>query len=105
MVGFLILTLFPIGWMVYSSLKENTDILIGKVSLSQAKNIVRSIDYDEDHIYVCTADGGINKIDKKTSNVVSHTSSRTMSTGFAFDKKNIWVGSANRGLLRINKEN
>ena len=50
MVLFLLLTLFPIGWMIYSSFKENTDILIGKVSMSRAKNICRAIEVDESNI-------------------------------------------------------
>ena len=33
MFGFLALTLLPIFWMVYSSLKDSTDIAIGKLSV------------------------------------------------------------------------
>ena len=41
MIVFLIITLFPIVWMIYSSVKENTDILAGKIFLSHAKNELR----------------------------------------------------------------
>ena len=36
MLGFLVLTLLPIGWMVFSSLKDSTDIAIGRVGLRRA---------------------------------------------------------------------
>lgn len=35
MLAFLALTLLPIGWMVFSSLKSSTDIAIGRVGLSR----------------------------------------------------------------------
>ena len=36
MLVFLALTLLPIVWMVYSSLKDSTDIAIGKVGMRRA---------------------------------------------------------------------
>jgi len=35
MLVFLVVTLLPIGWMVYSSLKSSTDIAIGRIGLSR----------------------------------------------------------------------
>ena len=35
MLMFLALTLLPVGWMVFSSLKSSTDIAIGRVGLSR----------------------------------------------------------------------
>jgi len=35
MLAFLFLTLLPVGWMVFSSLKSSTDIAIGRVGLSR----------------------------------------------------------------------
>lgn len=35
MLAFLALTLLPVGWMVFSSLKSSTDIAIGRVGLSR----------------------------------------------------------------------
>lgn len=104
MIFILIVTLFPIGWMVYSSVKENNDILVGKISLSHARNNIQAIDIDKDYFYVCTTDGGINKFEKKTNNLKQHTSASTMATNFAFDDKYIWVSSANRGLQRFEKK-
>ena len=40
MLVILVFTLFPICWMIYTSLKENTDILVGKIPLSHAHNNV-----------------------------------------------------------------
>ena len=101
----LVLTLLPIGWMLYASLKENTDILVGKVSLSRAKTIAREISVDNKYIYLCTADGGINRFDRLTSKPAGYVSASTSATHFAFDDKYIWVSASNRGLVRISKDN
>jgi len=103
MIGLLLLTLFPIAWMIYSSFKENTDILVGKVSLSRAKNTSMAIGADHEYVYVCTADGGINKFERNTGKLKDHTSARTSATNFVLDMDHIWVSSANRGITRFNK--
>jgi len=104
MLIILFFTLFPIGWMIYSSLKENTDILVGKIPLSHAHNDSMLMDLDGDDLWVMTADGGINIFDKKTLKRKRHHSVQTSSTFFAIDKNDIWVASANRGLSRISKK-
>ena len=38
MLAFLALTLLPVGWMIFSSLKSSTDIAIGRVGLSRDLN-------------------------------------------------------------------
>lgn len=58
MIVFLIITLFPIFWMVYSSFKDNTDILTGKVFLSRAANDVIAIEADKSSYYFGTLTGG-----------------------------------------------
>ena len=101
MLAFLVLTLFPIVWMVYSSFKENTDILAGKVPISRAKNDVIAFKVLDDYVYAGTADGGINKVSKKTQNVEKYISFGTMSTNYLFEDKYIWISSANKGLERV----
>lgn len=102
MIAFLILTLFPIAWMVYSSFKENTDILAGKVPISRAKNDVIKFKVFNDYFYACTADGGINKVSKKDQSIEKYVSAGVMSADYLFDDKYLWVSSANKGLERIN---
>ena len=80
MIAFLIITLFPIFWMVYSSLKDNTDILSGRILLSRADNSCVKLAADRNFIYACSGDGGVNKIDKGTKKVVKHTSIKSMAT-------------------------
>ncbi|MCX5750365.1 MAG: ABC transporter permease subunit [Candidatus Saganbacteria bacterium] len=105
MILFLIITLFPIVWMAYSSIKENTDILSGKVALSKAENRTKFIQLDGPNIYFCTQDGGVNKFKLKDLSRDGYVSTQTMATNFAVDEKYVWVSSANRGLLKFDKEN
>jgi multiple sugar transport system permease protein len=91
--------------MIFTSLKENTDILVGKIPFSHAHNDCMLIKGENDHLWVLTSDGGINKFERDTLKLKDHTTVRTMTTSFKIDKENIWVGSANHGLLRVNKDN
>ena len=43
MLGLLGGTLFPIGWMIFCSLKNNNEILQGKVGLGRWENDLRAI--------------------------------------------------------------
>lgn len=105
MLVILVVTLFPIAWMMYSSVKENTDILVGKIPLSHAHNNSKYMELDGDLLWVMTSDGGVNKFDRKTLKRQKHHSIQTSSTFFATDPEYIWLASANRGLSRIPKSN
>lgn len=106
MLSLLVITLFPIGWMIYTSLKENTDILIGKIPLSHAKNNTIDVITDKNNIlWAFTSDGGINKLDKITLKELDHATAQTMTTDFCLEDKYIWVSSANKDLLRYDKNN
>ena len=105
MVGWLLITLFPIGWMMFCSVKENLDILVGKIPLSNARNNTYEIFADNSNLWVLTSDGGINKLDIKTLSEKAYASAQTMTTHFLFNDKYIWVSSANKGLLRYEKDN
>ncbi len=102
MVAFLLITLFPIFWMVYSSFKDNTDILTGKIFLSKAGNDVIAIDRDSRNFYVGTADGRVTILDRDR-NVLKSSSIRSSATSFAFDDKYIWIATSNKGLAKIRK--
>ncbi|HTY13711.1 MAG TPA: hypothetical protein VMD02_05945, partial [Candidatus Omnitrophota bacterium] len=105
MIIFLLVTLFPIGWMMFCSVKENLDILIGKIPLSRAHNNIYEIFSDKDNLWVMTSDGGINKWDIKTLKENGYVTAQTSSTHFLMTKDNLWVSSANKGLLRFDKDN
>jgi multiple sugar transport system permease protein len=103
MVAFLIITLFPIFWMVYCSFKDNTDILTGKIFLSKAGSDVIAIDKDEKYYYIGTADGRITKLSNAGKPVKSVTI-KSSATSFAFDDKYIWIATSNKGLSKIRRD-
>ena len=105
MLIILAFTLFPIGWMVFTSLKENTDILVGKIPFSHAHNNVVDLKSEGNTLWVLTSDGGINKVNRKTLKEESYVNAQTSGTHFLINKKYVWVSSSNRGLLRYDKTN
>ncbi|MFH1684151.1 MAG: carbohydrate ABC transporter permease [Candidatus Margulisiibacteriota bacterium] len=104
MLAFLALTLLPIGWMVYSSLKDSTDIAIGKVGMRRAGTDILLIKPQKEDLMVLTADGGINLYTKKELKMTAHASQKTSATSYAVGEKYIWIASANKGLVRVSKE-
>jgi len=104
MIALLVVTLFPIGWMVFTSLKENTDILVGKIPFSHAHNNVMRTIIDGNELWVLTSDGGINRFEKDKFKLADYTSCQTMTTNFVMDPKYIWVSSANHMLTRVNRD-
>jgi multiple sugar transport system permease protein len=105
MLFFLFLTLLPIGWMVYSSLKDSTDIAIGKVGLRTAGTDILKIVPVKDDLLVLAADGGINLVSTRDLKRIKHKSYKTAASSYVIDDKYIWLASANRGLIRISRNN
>jgi len=103
MIIFLVITLFPIFWMVYSSFKDNTDILSGRILLSRAENAGVEMAADRGFIYVCGADGAVSKIDKTSRKIVKHVSVKSMATSFALDDEYIWVVTGDKGMKQLRK--
>lgn len=103
MLAFLALTLLPIVWMVYSSLKDSTDIAIGKVGLRRAGTDVLQIIPARENLIALSADGSLNLLRKADLSVVKHVSYKTEASAYLIDETNIWLASANRGLIRIDK--
>ena len=101
MLAFLALTLLPIGWMVYSSLKDSTDIAIGKVGLRRAGTAVLEIMPVKDELLVLSADGGISHYQARDLKLLKHASHRTTASSYLVDRDHIWIASANRGLVRV----
>jgi multiple sugar transport system permease protein len=104
MLLFLFITLLPIGWMVYSSLKDSTDIAIGKVGLRTAGTDILKIVPEENDLLVLTADGGINLLRAGDFAGIKHKSYKTSGTSYVIDDKYVWLASANRGLIRISRD-
>jgi len=105
MLVFLALTLLPIVWMVYSSLKDSTDIAIGKVGMRRAAADILSITGENDNLLVLSADGGISHFRKSDLNLIKRHSYKTAATSFLLDNKHIWLASGTRGLLQVNRKN
>src|SRR3989339_515342 len=105
MLAFLAITLLPIGWMVYSSLKDSTDIAIGKVGLRRAGSDILKIVPTDDNLLILSADGGINLYQAKDLKRLKYVSFKTAATSYFVDEDFIWIASANRGLIKVSREN
>ncbi len=105
MLLILFINLFPIGWMIYNSFKDNQDILSGKISFSRAKNRVLALQEQNDKLFVCSQDGGINDFNLKTKKIDQYTSVKTIATNFTLDDKYVWVSSGDQGVIRVTKDN
>ena len=105
MMAFLALTLLPIGWMVYSSLKDSTDIAIGKVGMRRAGRDVLMIKPVKENLLVLSADGGINRYRAADLEKLEHVSYKTAASSYLVDEKYIWIASANKGLIRVLRDN
>ncbi len=104
MILFLIITLFPIFWMVFSSFKSNTEILLGKIPFGRAGNDVVYSEQRGVNLFVLTADGGIDKFDLGTNKVSKYTSIKSMATNYLMDETNIWASTADKGLIQISTD-
>lgn len=105
MLGFLVLTLLPIGWMVFSSLKDSTDIAIGRVGLRRAGTEILKIVPQNDRLLVLSANGGISLFQARDLKLLQNVSYKTSATSFWVDDKAVWLASANRGLTRVPLDN
>jgi len=105
MLGFLVLTLLPIGWMVFSSLKDSTDIAIGRVGLRRAGTEILEIVPEKDRLLALSANGGISLIQTQDLKLLQSVSYKTSATSYWVDDKSVWIASANRGLTRVPRDN
>jgi len=105
MLVFLFFTLLPIGWMVYSSLKDSTDIAIGKVGLRRAGTDILLIKPIGQELLVLAADGGLNRFQAADLKLRAHYSYKTAATSYLLDGQYIWLFSADKGLYRIDQHN
>ncbi len=100
----LFLTLFPIGWMLFSSVKGNDEIMEGKIAVAKAKRDVQFLEQAGDVTWVLTNDGALDKL-SSTGKLLVRRTFKTWSTNIISDSKYFWITSADKGLQRVNKQN
>ena len=105
MYGTLLIMLFPIFWMFFNSFMNNNDIVQGKITFQRAANNVLLTEKIGNRLLVCTRDGSVNYLDADTGKLLARRTFRTSNTNFAVDEKYIWLSSADKGLIRIDKNN
>jgi len=105
MLIFLVVSLFPIGWMLFNSFKDNTAILSGKIALNRAPNDCARIEIKGDYLWTFGANGGISKFKKGSLSKVKHTSVKSHAMSYDSDNDHIWASTAEKGLMKLNKDN
>ncbi|MFC1517832.1 hypothetical protein ACFL5G_04655, partial [Candidatus Margulisiibacteriota bacterium] len=98
----LVIMLFPIVWMIYSSIKGNDEILEGKVPIANQTRDIIKLEQADDFIWAITTDGAINKLSDK-GKIIFRKQLKTWSTNVLLSKKYIWVSSSDKGLQRVLK--
>ena len=104
------LNLFPILWMVYSSLMNNNDIVSGKLTMSRRENHVIAIfkGDNEGNLIFGTKDGSINKYKVDENNKASlllRKNFNAFGVSYVKDGDYIWIFSADKGLIKVNIKN
>lgn len=104
MYGILVLTLFPIAWMVITSLKSNNDILIGKIGFSLKSNAITSLIPAAGNVWFSTVDGFVGYYDyqSKSYKTVWDMKKESGASLAADDKGLIFVQS--NGLTRLDPQ-
>ncbi|MEO6098529.1 MAG: carbohydrate ABC transporter permease [Fibrobacteria bacterium] len=106
----ILLHVAPIAWMVYCGLKDNQEILAGKVLPGRRQNDVIFLKEMSDGFLAGTADGGITLFSKSGLRKERHLELGTFATSFLLDTGNagspaaepvLWALSSNRGLQRV----
>ncbi len=105
MYSFLGLVLFPIVWMFYNSFMGNTEIVQGKLFFQRAAHNVVLIEDTGDSLITCTSDGSLTILHKDRKNITYRKRFNTSNTNWISDTKYIWLAAADKGLIRINRNN
>lgn len=101
MYSFLVITLFPIVWMIYTSFMSNNDIIQGKIVYQRAPYNVLLTKTSGQQVLVATSDGSLSRYDLKKKKLIYRKNFKTSQTNFKYSKKYIWLSSADHGLVRI----
>ncbi|MDD5382437.1 MAG: hypothetical protein PHH60_02150, partial [Candidatus Margulisbacteria bacterium] len=105
MLAFLAITLLPIFWMVYSSLKDSTDIAIGKVGMRRAATDVLFLKRQDGQLLALSANGGVGLYRSDDLSEIKRQTYKTSVASFLVEANDIWIASANKGLIRVSREN
>jgi multiple sugar transport system permease protein len=101
----IVLHVAPIAWMVYCGLKDNQEILSGKVLPGRRQNDVVFLKETAAGYLAGTADGGVTLFGKRDLEKIRHIELGTFATGFLLDSGNVlWALSGNRGLQKVDAE-
>lgn len=94
--------LIPIAWMVYCGVKDNQEILSGKVLPGRRQNEVVFLHASPAGWLAGTADGGLTLFDKRLERQ-RHLELGTFATAYLADpaRNALWVLSSNRGLQEV----
>lgn len=101
MFALLAITLLPIVWMVYSSLKDSTDIAIGKIALRRASTDIIALVPQKDNLLALSANGRITLFRTKDLAKQKSVVYKTSATAYFVDDNHIWISSANKGVIRV----
>lgn len=102
--------LVPIAWMVYCGIKDNQEILSGKVLPGRRQNEVVFLARMAGGFLAGTADGGVTRYDAGLKRL-GHLELGTFATSFWLDSARegksatLWALSSNRGLEEVDAEN
>ncbi len=99
-----VFNLFPILWMVYTSLMSNNDVMMGEISMSHRENDGVFITSHNDNIILGTNDGAISSysIEKNLENL-EYLNTNSFCPSFAEDNEFIWMFTADKGLIKVDK--
>ncbi|MEI7942090.1 MAG: carbohydrate ABC transporter permease [Candidatus Riflemargulisbacteria bacterium] len=103
MFAFLIINSFPIFWMMFSSFKNNNDILSGKVGFSRAKNDVIGMEIAGKDLYAFSQDGGIAKYDVDSKRSIGGVKINGRDVNYYIDQDYIYLANSTKGLYKIDR--
>lgn len=105
MLVLLVINCFPIFWMVFSSLKNNNDILSGNVGFSRVQKDIYSFFSDDKGVYVFSIDGSISKYDPSNQKLLANVTVKGQDANYAKDKDFFYLANSNTGIYKIDKKN
>jgi len=99
-----VFNLFPIIWMVYTSFMDNNDVMLGKIKMDTRDNDGVFITTTKDEIILGTTDGSLSSFSKKDAlKNDKHLNTNSFVPSFSENGNDIWMFSADKGLMKINK--
>jgi len=104
MLAFLVVSLFPIGWMFFNSLKDNNEILSGRIPLNRASNDCAVLSVDGGSLLAFSANGGVTRFSRENLKKEGHFSVKAHAVSFRPDGRHIWISTAEKGLIKVDPE-